>query len=265
MYDFEYLKPMTLAGVTEALKKEGAQALAGGQSLLPTLKQRLGMPSVLVDVKAAPAMVGVAVESDVVTIKAATTHAAVEADAGVRRAIPGLADLAGRIGDPQVRNRGTIGGSLANNDPSACYPAAALALGATIVTDRREIAADDYFQGMFATALEEGELVTAVKFPIPERSAYAKFDQPASRFALTGVMVAKSADGVRVAVTGASANGVFRHKGLEDALTASYRPEAVDAVTVSPAEMIEDLHGTPAYRANLVKVMCRRAVAASLA
>jgi len=194
-------------------------------------------------------------------IGAATTHAQVAADAA--RDYPGLAALAGQIGDPAVRNRGTLGGSIANNDPSACYPSAVLGSGAIVVTNQRQIAADDYFQGMFATALDEGEIVTGVRFPIPQKSAYAKFLQPASRFALTGVFVAKFADGVRVAVTGASENGVFRWTEAEAALSADFRPEAVAGLKASADGLIHDLHGTPAYRANLIAVMTRRAVAAA--
>ncbi|MBF9036893.1 FAD-binding protein, partial [Rhodobacterales bacterium HKCCE2091] len=208
MYDFEFAKPASVADAVAALKAEDAQALGGGQTLIPTLKQRLAAPSVLVSLSGIEAMKGVSASGDVLTVGGGTTHGTVAAEAA--SAFPALASLAGRIGDPAVRNRGTIGGSLANNDPSACYPAAALATGATIVTDRREIAADDYFQGMFATALEEGEIVTSVRFPIPQAARYEKFIQPASRFALVGVFVAKFADTVRVAVTGASENGVFR-------------------------------------------------------
>ncbi|MEO1291891.1 MAG: xanthine dehydrogenase family protein subunit M [Pseudomonadota bacterium] len=265
MYSFDYQKPLTLAGATDALRAESAQALAGGQTLLPTLKARLGQPETLVDLKAIPSMQGISVGDGVVTIGATTTHATVAGSAEVKAAIPGLADLASHIGDPQVRHRGTIGGSLANNDPSACYPCAVLGLGATVVTSAREIAADDYFQGMFTTALEEGEIVTAVKFPIPMRAAYAKFVQPASRFALTGVFVAQTASGARVAVTGASEGGVFRHAGLETALSATFAADAVAGVPVSAEGMIHDLHGTPAYRANLISVMTERAVMKALA
>lgn len=265
MYSFDYQRPITLAGAVSALKAEGAQALAGGQSLLPTLKQRLAQPETLVDLKGVPGLDRVKSGPGVVTIGAATTHAAVAGSADVRSAIPALAALAGGIGDPQVRNRGTIGGSLANNDPSACYPAGVLGLGATIVTDRREIAADAYFKGLFETALEQGEIITEVRFSVPEKAAYVKFEQPASRFALTGVFVAKSASGVRVAVTGASESGVFRHAGLEQALAANFDPSAVAGVAVAPNGMISDLHGSAAYRANLVSVLTERAVAAALA
>jgi len=198
-----------------------------------------------------------------VSIGGGTTHAAVERSDDVRRAFPALADLASRIGDPQVRNRGTIGGSVANNDPAACYPAAVLGTGATVVTNAREIAADDFFDGMFTTALEEGEIVTAIRFPVPEKAAYAKFIQPASRFALTGVFVAKYAGGVRVAVTGASEGGVFRWSEAEQALASNFTASAVEGLTVPAEGMIGDLHGTPEYRAHLVKVMTGRAVAAA--
>lgn len=264
MYSFEYERPITLAGAVQALKSEDAKALAGGQSLLPTMKQRLAQPARLVDLKAVPNLAGVSVDGGVVKIGSATSHATVAGAADVRAAIPALAKLAGGIGDPQVRHRGTIGGSLANNDPSACYPSAALALGATIVTDRREIAADDYFKGLYETALEQGEIITAVRFPKPEAAAYEKFEQPASRFALTGVFVAKTGGGVRVAVTGASESGVFRHSGLEQALSANFSPSAVGGVAVSSTGLIGDLHGTPAYRANLISVLTERAVAAAL-
>ncbi|MCI4661948.1 MAG: xanthine dehydrogenase family protein subunit M [Neomegalonema sp.] len=265
MYNFDYLKPLTLAGAVQALKDEGAQAISGGQTLLPTLKARLGMPEKLVDLKSVPALRGVSVDGSGVTIGATTTHAEVAGSADVQATCPALAELAGNIGDAQVRHRGTIGGSLANNDPSACYPAAALGLGATIVTNTREIAADDYFQGMFTTALEEGEIITAVRFPKPARAAYVKFVQPASRFALVGVFVAQTASGVRVAVTGASEEGVFRASDIEAALSTSFAPEAAKGVSVSPEGMIGDLFGTPEYRASMVSVMAGRAVAKALA
>lgn len=207
-------------------------------------------------------MRGVCLTDDgAVAVGGATSHAVVAALA--RAHYPALADLAGRIGDPAVRNRGTVGGSLANNDPAACYPAAVLASGATIVTAQRRIAADDYFQGMFTTALQEGEIITEVRFPIPQRANYQKFLQPASRFALTGVFVAKHADGVRVAVTGASERGVFRWAAAEVALSLSYAAAVLDGLSVGPDDLIADLHGTPAYRAHLIQVLTRRAVLAS--
>jgi len=261
MYAFDFVKPSTVADAVAALSAEGAQALSGGQTLIPTLKQRLNQPEALVSLTGIADLRGVHHRAGSVVIGAATTHAQVAAEAGAQ--YPALAALAGQIGDPAVRSRGTIGGSLANNDPSACYPAGALGSGATIETNLREIAADDFFQGMFATALHEGEIITAVHFPVPERAAYAKFLQPASRFALTAVFVAKFAAGVRVAVTGASEGGVFRWAEAEDALSDDFRPEAVAGLSVSPDGMIGDLHGTPEYRAHLVGVMTRRAVAAA--
>ena len=262
MYAFEIEQPSTIADAVAALKAEDSQALSGGQTLIPTLKARLAMPSALVSLNGIGEMKGICTgENGEVCIGAGTTHATVAAE--VAGAYPGLAALAGQIGDPAVRTRGTIGGSLANNDPSACYPAAALGSGAEIITNARTIAADDYFQGMFTTALDEGEIVTEVRFPVPEVSHYQKFVQPASRFALVGVFVAKFADGVRVAVTGASENGVFRWTEAETALTANFAADALADLTVSANEMISDLHGTPEYRAHLVKVMTGRAVKAA--
>lgn len=256
MHNFELVKPGSVADAVAALGAEDAQALGGGQTLIPTMKQRLAAPSVLVSTAGIDGLIGVSVDGGVLTVGGATPHAQVAAEAS---AYPALAALAGGIGDPAVRNRGTIGGSLANNDPAACYPAAALGSGATIVTDKREIGADDYFQGMFDTALDEGELITAVRFPVPEAARYQKFLQPASRFALTAVFVAKFADGVRVGVTGASEEGAFRWSDAEAALAADFTAEAVpDAPDASG--MITDLHGTGAYRAHLVKVLTKRAV-----
>lgn len=259
MYNFEFVKPSSVADAVAALGAEDAQALGGGQTLIPTMKQRLASPSKLVSLGGIADMQGVLVSGGSVTIGGATTHADVEA----ADAFAGLTGLAGGIGDPAVRNRGTIGGSLANNDPAACYPSIALATGATITTNKRDIAADDYFQGMFTTALEEGEIITSVSMPIPEASNYQKFEQPASRFALVGVFVAKYADGVRVAVTGASENGVFRWTEAEAALSANFSADALTDLSVDAADMIADLHGSKAYRANLVKVLTGRAVAAA--
>tara|TARA_B110000008_G_scaffold100517_1_gene103225 strand:+ start:1088 stop:1873 length:786 start_codon:yes stop_codon:yes gene_type:complete len=260
MYDFSFVKPGTVADAVTALASEDAQALGGGQTLIPTMKQRLASPTKLVSLGGIADMKGVSHSGGTLTIGGATTHANVAAQAGD---FAGLAILAGGIGDPAVRNRGTIGGSLANNDPAACYPSAALATGATIVTNTREIAADDYFQGMFETALDEGEIITAVRMPIPEASNYQKFEQPASRFALVGVFVAKYASGVRVAVTGASEGGVFRWSEAEAALGANFSADAVSGLSVAADDMIEDLHGSKAYRAHMVKVMTGRAVAAA--
>lgn len=236
--------------------------LAGGQSLLGAIKLGLAAPSGLVDVRRLPELQGIGVGGGAVRIGAATTHAAVAASADVRKAIPALADLAGRIGDRQVRHAGTLGGSLANNDPAACYPAAALGLGATIHTNRRDIAADDFFQGLFTTALEDGELITAVSFPVPMVAAWQKFKQPASRFSLVGVFVARFDAGVRVAVTGAGP-GVFRCTALEQALDRDWSPAAARAVKVDAAGLNHDLHGTPEYRAALIPELAARAVAAA--
>ena len=261
MYAFEIERPSTIADAAKALKGDDAQALSGGQTLIPTLKARLAAPETLVSLTDIPEMVGICDGDDgSLCIGGGTTHAAVAAGAG---RYAGLAALAANIGDPAVRNRGTIGGSLANNDPSACYPSAALASGATIITNTREIAADDYFQGMFETALNEGEIVTEVRFPVPEASHYEKFVQPASRFALVGVFVAKFADGVRVAVTGASEGGVHRWTAAEESLSANFSADALADLTVPADGLIGDLHGTPEYRAHLVKVMTGRAVTAA--
>jgi len=260
MYEFEFEQPGSVADAVAALKSEDAQALGGGQTLLPTMKQRLASPVKLVSLSGIGEMQGVSEDGGVVSVGGATTHAAVAAGAG---AYPALADLAGHIGDPAVRNRGTIGGSLANNDPSADYPAAALASGATIVTDSREIAADDFFQGMFDTVLNEGEIITGVRFPVPEAANYQKFLQPASRFALVGVFVAKTADGARVAVTGASEEGVYRWSEAEAALSADFSAGALDGLSVSADGMISDLHGSGAYRAHLAAVLTKRAVIAA--
>lgn len=261
MHNFEFVKPSTIAEAVKALARDDAQALSGGQTLMPTMKQRLAAPAVLVSLTGIAEMKGVCRNGNVLEIGAATPHAVVAKE--VAAAYPALARLAGGIGDPAVRNRGTIGGSLANNDPAACYPAAALGSGATIVTNAREIAADDFFTGLFSTALEEGEIIISVRFPIPDRAGYAKFEQPASRFALTGAFVAKHGSGVRVAITGAGENGVFRWSEAERALSANYAAEALAGLSVSPDGLLGDLHGTPAYRANLVKVMTQRAVRAS--
>ncbi|MEM0922941.1 MAG: xanthine dehydrogenase family protein subunit M [Pseudomonadota bacterium] len=263
MYNFNYQKAGSVADAVSALTEEDAQPLSGGQTLLPTLKQRLGQPSTLVDLSRIAEMQGIEVSPDSVTIKGAVRHVEVEHSIEVQRVFPALANLAGGIGDPQVRNRGTIGGSVANNDPSACYPSACLGTGATILTSSGDIAADDFFQGMFSTALEEGQIVTGVRFPIPSQANYQKFVQPASRFALVGVFVARYASGVRVAVTGASEGGVFRWTEAEQALSGNFSPDAVAGLSVSAEGMIGDIHGSPDYRAHLVAVMTKRAVAAA--
>lgn len=258
MYDFEVEKPATIADAVAALASEDAQALGGGQTLIPTLKQRLASPSKLVSLTGIAEMQGVSSAGGDLVIGGATTHAAVAAGAG---AFAALAGMAGHIGDPAVRNRGTIGGSLANNDPAADYPAAVLASGAVVKTNAREIAADDFFDGLFSTALEEGEIITEVRFPVPQAASYQKFLQPASRFALVGVFVARTSGGVRVAVTGASEDGVFRWSEAEAALDKEFRPDALMDLAINPANMIADLHGSREYRAHLVSVLTRRAVA----
>ena len=263
MYAFTFERPATQADAVR-LAQAGGKPLAGGQTLLASMKLRLASPEQLVDLGAVKELAGVRREGSTLVVGAMTRHADVASSAEVRSAIPALAALAEGIGDKQVRAMGTLGGSVANNDPAADYPAALMALGATVVTDQREIAADDYFQGLFATALEEGELITAVRFPIPQRAAYAKFRQPASLFAMIGVFVADTGDGVRVAVTGGG-NGVFRHAGLEAALGKSFTPGAAAAVTTDPGELNGDLHGSAEYRAHLVGVMAQRAVTKALA
>ncbi|MDK4739786.1 xanthine dehydrogenase family protein subunit M [Rhizobium sp. CNPSo 3464] len=255
------------SSVDEAVKllsdtSEG-KYVSGGMTLIATMKQRLASPSDLVDLRHIPALKGIRVDGRRVTIGAATTHAEVASSAAIRAVCPALCDLAGMIGDPHVRHMGTIGGSVANNDPAADYPSAILGLGATIVTDRRQIAADDFFTGLFETALEEGELITAITFEAPEKAGYAKFPNPASRYAMTGVFVAKGTGGVRVAVTGAGADGVFRHDGMEQALAANWSPDALANVAIDSSALLSDLHATAEYRANLIKVMAKRAAAAA--
>ena len=263
MYDFEFIRAQTVDEAVKALSEdEEAMALSGGQTLLPTMKQRLASPTKLVSLAAIPGMRGVALDDEGrLVVKAGTPHGQVAKEAA--ETYPALAALAGQIGDPAVRARGTIGGSLANNDPSACWPAAALGSNALIRTNARDIDGDVFFEGMFATALVPGEIVTEVVFPIPEAAAYAKFPQPASRFALVGVFVARYFDGVRVAVTGASEGGVYRWTEAEEALGADFSPSALDAVEAPSEGMIGDIHGTPVYRAHLVRVMARRAVASA--
>jgi len=264
MREFNFHRPATVAEAVALVKgaPEG-KYLGGGQSLLPVLKLEMAEPSDLVSLARISDLRGIRVEPGKVLIGASTTHADVAASPEVRKAIPGLARLADGIGDPQVRNRGTIGGSVAHADPAADYPAALLALGATIKTDRRTIAADDFFTGLFETALAEGELILAVHFPVPERSAYVKFASHASKYALTGVMVARSAAGVRVAVTGAGPKA-FREFTMEQALGVRFTPEALEGITVSPDELLTDSEASAEYRAHLIGVMARRAVAAAL-
>lgn len=266
MYQFQLNTPTSLGEAIGLLAEPEAQALGGGQTLIPVLKQRLAAPGLLVGLGSIAELSFVRQNGDLLAIGGATRHADV---ARLATAFPALAQLANGIGDPAVRNRGTIGGSLANNDPAACYPSATLACSATILTDRREIAAEDFFQGLFTTALEPGEIIVEVRFPIPKKAAYQKFRQPASRFALTAVFVAQgcggAGDAVGVGVTGAATNGVFRWSQAEVALTGRFSESALADVPVPPAaEMMEDLHATPAYRAALVKAMTLRAVTAAL-
>lgn len=262
MQAFAYQTPASVADAAKAAAAADAKIVAGGQSLLGSMKMGLAAPSALVDLGGIAALKGITVTNGAVTIGAMTTHATVAASAEVKKAIPALAYLADNIGDRQVRNRGTIGGSLANNDPAACYPAAVLALGATITTDRRSIKADDYFKGLYETALAEGEVITSVSFPIPDKAAWQKFKQPASRFSIVGVFVAKGPAGTRVAVTGAGA-GVFRATALEQALAANWSAAAVAGLKVSADGLNTDLHGSAEYRAALIPVLASRAVAAS--
>lgn len=263
MYAFNYHKPASLDEVAQLLSgNEDAKLIAGGMTLVPTLKQRLAMPSDLIDLAGVPDINGVRRDGDTLVIGAMTTHGAVASDPTVNEAIPGLAALAGKIGDAQVRNRGTLGGSVANNDPAACYPAALLALNATVATNKRSLAAADFFTGMFETALADDEIVTAVHVPIPKRSAYAKFENPASRYAIVGVYVAETADGVRVAVTGAGEDGVFRATAIEEALASDFSPEAAKGERWPADGLNSDIHASADYRAHLIPVMASRAVAA---
>jgi len=260
MRSFSYHKPDTVdAAVALLADDENASAIAGGMTLLPTMKQRLAAPDTLVDLSAIAGMAGISLDGDVVVIGAMTRHADVAASPLVQEKLPALAKLASRIGDQQVRHRGTIGGSISNNDPAADYPAAVLGLGAEIVTSKRTIPADDFFVAMFETALEPGEIVTAVRFPFPALAAYAKFANPASRYALAGVFVAKFDDAIRVAVTGAGPS-VFRASDIEAALAANFDAAALERISIDASELMSDIHADNEYRANLVMVMARRAV-----
>jgi carbon-monoxide dehydrogenase medium subunit len=261
MYEFEYQKPASLDDVTRLLGDEDAKLVAGGMTLIPTLKLRLAKPSQLIDLGAIPALRGISEDGDAVVIGAMTRHADVNRSSIVQRAIPALAAMAGMIGDPAVRNRGTIGGSIANNDPAADYPAAIVALNATVRTNKREIAADKFFTGLFETALEDGEIVTAVRFPKVAQANYQKFKNPASRYAIVGVFVAKTPAGVRLAVTGAGAC-VFRVSAMEAALAGNFSPDAIKDIQIPQDDLNSDIHASAEYRAHLVNVMARRAVAA---
>jgi carbon-monoxide dehydrogenase medium subunit len=262
MYPFTLERPITLADAGK-LAAAGGKPLAGGQTLLASMKLRLSASEQLVDLSGIKELSGITKNAGTLTIGAMSRHLDVANNADVKAAYPALADLAARIGDRQVRAMGTIGGSVANNDPAACYPSAVLASGATVITTKREIAADDFFQGLFATALAEDELITAIRFPIPKRAVYEKLRQKASHFPLVGVFLAQYDQGVRVAITGAG-NGVFRHAGLEDALNKSFTAAAAAAVKIDASELNGDLHATAAYRANLISVLTQRAVAKAL-
>lgn len=259
MQSFDYHRPSSLSDAIALLDSSGGSLLAGGQSLIPAMKHDLAAPSALVSLRDVPELRGIEKEKDAVVIGAMTTHAEVAGSQEVRSRIPVLAELARHIGDPQVRNRGTLGGSIAHADPAADYPAAVLGLGATVVTSRREISGDEFFTGMFSTALEAGEIITAVRFPVPERASCAKFEGPASKYALVGVMVAKTGDEVRVAVTGA-APSVFRQKEMEAALAKSFSADALAGIEQAAGGLVSDQEASAEYRAHLVGVMVRRAV-----
>src|SRR6202043_1538931 len=262
MYETNYHRPSSVDEAA-ALFAKGSEAkyLAGGHTLIPVMKQRLASPSDVIDLGKIKELVGIELSADALTIKAATTYFDILESAGAKKAIPAIVHLTSVLGDPQVRYRGTIGGSIANNDPAADFPAAVVALGATVKTNKRSIPADDFFKGLFSTALEDGEIITQVAFPIPAKAGYSKMRHPASRFALTGVFVVKTrASDVRVAATGASQNGVMRVSGIEAALKANWSPSALDSVTISADGLLTDIHGSSVYRANLIKVMAQRAV-----
>ncbi|OCP18189.1 MULTISPECIES: xanthine dehydrogenase family protein subunit M [unclassified Ensifer] len=265
MYETHYHRASSIQDAVKLKQAAGeGKYLAGGMTLIPTMKQRLAAPTDLIDLRHVSEMRGIKVTGKTVRIGAATTHFEVASSAELAAVCPAICGLASHIGDPHVRHMGTIGGSLANNDPAADYPSAVLALDATIVTDRREIAAGDFFTGLFETALEDGELVTAITFEAPAKAAYQKFANPASRYAMAGVFVARRDNGdVRVAVTGAGSNGVFRHKGMEAALSSNWSPDALANVPVDASDLLSDIHADASYRANLVKVMAKRAVAAA--
>lgn len=261
MYAFKYSKVASVADATKALSSgSDAKLVAGGMTLLPTMKQRLAQPSDLIDLGGVAELAGIKKDGNALVIGAMTTHATVAASAEVKAAIPALAELAEGIGDPQVRNRGTIGGSVANADPAADYPAAVVGLGATIHTDKRKIAADEFFTDIFETALADDEMITAISFPVPEKAAYMKFPNPASRYAIVGVMAAKAADGVRVAVTGAGPK-VFRVEAMEKALAGTWSADAISSIKVPESGLNTDIHAGADYRAHLVAVMAQRAVA----
>ena len=260
MYAFAYHQPTSLKEAVSLLAGEDAKLVAGGHTLIPTMKQRLAAPGTLIDLGKVPDLVGIERSPRSITIGAMTTHGAVAESNDVKEAIPALAELAALIGDPAVRHRGTIGGSVANNDPAADYPAACLALGATISTNKRKLTAEEFFTGLFETALEEGEIVTGVSFPIPHKAAYEKFRNPASRYALVGVFVAKRPSDIRVTVTGSGSNGVFRWTEAEEALGKRFAAKSLEGLSPSASGLNSDIHADAAYRAHLIGVMARRAV-----
>jgi len=265
MYAFTYHRPKSLREAASLLaKNEEAKYLAGGHSLLPVMKQRLAAPPALIDLAGIPGMSGIERSPRSVTIGAMTRHVEVETSPDVKEAIPAVAELVSVLGDPAVRNRGTLGGSLAGNDPSTDWPAAALGLGAVVTTNKRKIHADEFFKGLFETALEEGEIITKVSFPIPQKAGYKKFRHPASRYALVGVFVAKRSGEIRVAVTGAGANGVFRWAEAEAALAKSFVPQSLEGLAASQDGLNSDIHADAEYRAHLIGVMARRAVKAAV-
>ncbi|WEX09414.1 xanthine dehydrogenase family protein subunit M [Chelativorans sp. AA-79] len=264
MYQTNYHRASSVAEAVKMLgDADDGKFVSGGQTLIPTMKQRLAAPSDLIDLRHIDEIKGITVDGRDVRIGAATTHAEVAVHGGLAAVCPAICHLAGHIGDPHVRHMGTIGGSIANNDPAADYPAALLALKATVHTSKRELAADEFFTGLFGTALDEDEIVTAVSFTAPEKAGYAKFPNPASRYALTGVFVAKQPEGVRVAVTGAGEDGVFRASAIEDTLAQSFDPAALDGISVPADGLMSDIHASAEYRANLVVVMAKRAVQAA--
>lgn len=263
MYSVTYHRAASLSDAAKLAKNSEAKFLSGGMTLIPAMKTRLAAPSDVIDLTHIAELKGITVSGKTVTIGAATTHAEVATNAKLKAACPAICHLAAHIGDPHVRHRGTIGGSIANNDPAADYPAALLALNATIVTNKREIAAEKFFKGLFETALKDGEIVTAVAFNVPAKAGYAKFPNPASRYAMTGVFVAKDKEGVSVAVTGAGEDGVFRSKPIEAALAKNFDAAALEGVSVPSDALMSDLHASAEYRANLVVVMAKRAVTAA--
>lgn len=262
MYQTTYHRPTSLADAAALFAKSNdATYLSGGHTLIPVMKQRLAAPTDVIDLARIKELVGIEVSGDALIIKAATTYYDIIQSAEAKRAIPAIVHLTEVLGDPQVRYRGTVGGSLANNDPAADYPAAVLALDATILTDKREIKAADFFAGLMSTSLQPGEIITAISFPIPQKAGYEKFRHPASRFALTGVFVAKTKSGeVRVAATGAFSNGVARVPAIEQALSANWSADAIETVNIATDGIIADIHGSADYRGNLIKVMAQRAV-----